>query len=230
MVEIRTITIERDELGDMLGGGFPSATMGIIEGRYGTGKSLLTQRFAYGFLENGYSVSLISTELTVKGFIEQMNSLKYNITSKLLKNQLLFIPIYPLISKQGTEMDLSTKLMEGKRIFQSDVIIIDSYTSLLSQDPNPERSSAALIGFFHKLLAQQKTILLACEPGYRDVLKQLYASAHILLELELNQLGGKVSHEIEIQRFAKAGSSVARTIAFRVEPKIGFVLEITSVG
>lgn len=230
MVEIREIGIERDELGDTLGGGFPSASMGIVEGRYGTGKSLITQRLAYGFLENDYSVSLISTELTVKGFIEQMNSLTYNITSKLLDHSLLFIPIYPLVSKKEAKMDLATKLMEGERIFQSDIIIIDTFSFLILRDPNPKKSLAQLDGFFQRLLAQDKTILLTSEPGHKELLSSLYSSSHLLIDLVLNQKGGRVSHEIDIKRFAKAGGSVSRTIAFRVEPKIGFVMEITSVG
>lgn len=230
MVEIREIGIERDELADSIGGGFPSGSLGILEGRYGTGKSLLSQRLTYGFLENDYSVSYISTELTVKGFIEQMNSLRYNITSKLLDHSLLFIPIYPLVSEKEGKMDLSTKLMEGERIFKSDIIFIDTFSFLILQDPNPDSSLSKLDGFFQKLLAQDKTILLTSEPGHKELLSSLYSSAHLLIELVLNQQGGRVSHEIEIKRFAKAGGSVSRTIAFRVEPKIGFVMEITSVG
>ncbi len=232
MVDIRDIEIERDDLHEMLGGGFPSASLAIIEGRYGTGKSVLTQRLTYGFLENDYAVSVISSELTVKGFIEQMASLGYNITSYLLDRNLLFIPIYGMISQANQQKNYVEQLMTGQRIFESDVIILDTFSALVSKDEDPEQSLVDLEGFFQRLLAQSKTIILTIESGPTSskLFQAFYSAAHVLFELGLNQQGGKVSQEIDIKRFAKAGGSVSQTIAFRVEPGIGFVLEITSVG
>ncbi len=232
MVELRDIDIPRDDLAEMLGGGFPSSALGIIEGRYGTGKSVLTQRLTYGFLENGYTVSVISTELTVKGFIEQMDSLGYKITSYLLNHDLLFIPIYGMLQEGGGEKKYVEKLMEGKRIFESDLIIIDTFSALVNKDENPEKSLEKFEGFTQRLLSRGKTILLNIEsgPSSEKYFPPFYSAAHMLFKLELNQTGGTVSQEINIKRFAKAGGGVSKTIAFRVEPDIGFILEITSVG
>ncbi len=41
----------------------------------------------------------MSTELTTKGFIDQMKSLDYPIVKHLLSGDLLFVPVYPLIGK-----------------------------------------------------------------------------------------------------------------------------------
>lgn len=231
MVEIRDIDIPRDDLAEMLGGGFPSSSLGIIEGRYGTGKSVFTQRLTYGFLENGYDVSVISTELTVKGFIEQMDSLGYKITSYLLNHDLLFIPIYGMMQQEAKE-NYVEKLMEGKRIFEADIIIVDTFSALVNKDEDPEDALKRLESFTQRLLGQGKTILLTIEPGpsTEEIFPPFYSLAHLLFELDLNQVGGTVSQEINIKRFAKAGGGVSQTIAFRVEPGIGFVLEITSVG
>ncbi len=232
MVELRDIDIPRDDLAEMLGGGFPSSALGIIEGRYGTGKSVFTQRLTYGFLENGYAVSVISSELTVKGFIEQMNSLGYKITSHLLSHDLLFIPIYGMMRESEGKKRYVKRLMEGEKIFEADVIIVDTFSALVNKDRDPENSLDRLEGFFQRLLAKGKTILLTVEsgPSSEKLFPPFYSAAHIFFELELNQSGGTVSQEINVKRFAKAGGSVSQTIAFRVEPGIGFILEITSVG
>ncbi len=231
MVEIREIDIPRDDLSDMLGGGFPSSSLGIVEGRYGTGKSVFTQRLTYGFLENGYQVSVISTELTVKGFIEQMDSLGYKITSYLLNHDLLFIPIYGML-QQESSTNYVEKLMSGEKIFESDIIIVDTFSALVNKDSNPEESLQKLETFTQRLLAQGKTMLLNIESGptSEKLFPPFYSAAHMLFEMELNQVGGTVSQEINVKRFAKAGGGVSQSIAFRVEPGIGFVLEITSVG
>ncbi len=231
MVEIRDIDIPRDDLAEMLGGGFPSSSLGIVEGRYGTGKSVFTQRLTYGFLENDYDVSVISTELTVKGFIEQMDSLGYKITSHLLNHDLLFIPIYGMMQQEAKE-NYVEKLMQGKRIFESDIIIVDTFSALVNKDENPKGALKRLESFTQRLLGQGKTILLTIEPGpsTEEIFPPFYSTAHLLFELDLNQVGGTVSQEINVKRFAKAGSGVSQTISFRVEPGIGFVLEITSVG
>ncbi len=232
MVDIKSIEIDRDNLAQMIGGGLPSSSLCLIEGRDGTGKSVLAQRLTYGFLENGHSVSIISSELTVKGFIQQMSSLRYEINSYLLNYSLVFIPVYGMVFDKQREGNYVERLMNSQQIFNSDIIIIDTFSALIKKDSTPEESLSELEGFFQRLLGKDKTIILTIESESGDLEKfsSFYSSAHVLLQLSLNRQGGKVSQEIDVKRFAKAGGSVSQTIAFRVEPDIGFVLEITSVG
>ncbi|CAG0961568.1 partial DNA repair protein RadA, partial [Flavobacteriales bacterium] len=58
--------LDRDELNQMLGGGFPKGSLIMIDGPSGSGKSALCQRFAYGLLDNKNTVTYISTQLTTK--------------------------------------------------------------------------------------------------------------------------------------------------------------------
>jgi len=82
---------DRDRLNKELGGGIPRGSIVLIEGDYGAGKSALSQRFSYGLVEEGASATLMSTELTVRGFIDQMHSLEYDVVRPLLNEQLLFL-------------------------------------------------------------------------------------------------------------------------------------------
>ena len=72
--------LERDGLNRSLGEGFPKGIIGLTMGEYGSGKSAIMQRLCYGFLQNGVTVTYVSTELTTKGFIDQMKSLEYPST------------------------------------------------------------------------------------------------------------------------------------------------------
>ena len=61
--------IERDGLSRRLGGGIPKGALTVIAGPYGSGKSVFVERLCYGLLINGHTVTYISTEITVQGFI-----------------------------------------------------------------------------------------------------------------------------------------------------------------
>ncbi len=82
---------DRDRLNAELGGGIPPGSILLIEGDYGAGKSAMSQRLTYGFCETGTTVTYLSTELTVGGFIDQMSSLSYDVEDHLLHEQLLFL-------------------------------------------------------------------------------------------------------------------------------------------
>ena len=93
------IDIERDSLHRQLGGGIPKGTTMVMSGRFGTGKSAVSQRLSYGFLRHGHTVTYITTELTTKGFIDQMESLDYPVREDMMEGRLTIIPVFPLIGK-----------------------------------------------------------------------------------------------------------------------------------
>ena len=70
MPELYKIELERDGLHRNLGGGFPKGAIVLMIGKYGAGKSAVSQRLTYGFLKNGHSVTMVSTEFTTKAFLE----------------------------------------------------------------------------------------------------------------------------------------------------------------
>ncbi|MEC8142128.1 MAG: ATPase domain-containing protein, partial [Candidatus Thermoplasmatota archaeon] len=66
--------VETDSLADSLGLRLPNRSLIMLQGEVGSGKSLVSQRFVHGLLHNDVKVLVITTELTTRGWIEQMES------------------------------------------------------------------------------------------------------------------------------------------------------------
>ncbi len=226
------IKIDRDELHGKLGGGFPEGSLIIIEGEDGSGKSALTQRFTYGFLLNGHTVTVISTELTVRDFINQMYSLNYPIASFLLRNRLVFVPVYPLMGRVRDRKDFLGRLMHAPRLFSTDIIIIDTLSALVKASLNAETRAIQLLGFFKKLMAMDKTIILTFERGAIDekIIMPFRSAAHVYMETKINRIGGIVNRVAFVRRYTNAQSRIENTIAFRVEAGTGMILEIMAIS
>ena len=126
--DILSIGLEgHDQLNAELGGGFPPGSIVLMEGDYGAGKSALSQRFSYGFTQEDTTVTYLSTELTVSGFIDQMHSLSYDVTSELLEEQLLFLSADfdsggALRGNEDKERkELLKRLMDAEAMWEPDV-------------------------------------------------------------------------------------------------------------
>lgn len=236
------INLDRDELSDRLGGGLPHGSLVIIEGEFGTGKSILLQRLLYGLLHNGSKVTVVSTELTTLHFIEQMASLEYPVDEHIFSRSLLFLPVYPVLGFRGRKTDLMDRLLNAKKMYESDVIAIDAFSQLVKdwvkalgteadERFKEERIEDALY-LFKLLNAKGKTVVLTLQPGDmpEDVASALKAAADVYLSLKLDSVGGVVSRSIFVRRFSRAEKNVADIVPFRVEPKSGFIVEIKSVS
>lgn len=235
-------TLERDELSDRLGGGLPKGALVVIEGEFGTGKSVLLQRILYGLLKNGSRVSVVSTELTTLHFIEQMHTLDYPIEEYIFSRTLLFLPVYPVLGFRGQKTDLMDRLLNAKRMYDSDVVAFDAFSSIIrdwwramppevSDRAKQEKIEDALY-LFKLLNAKGKTLVLTLQPGDvpEDTASVLKAAADVYLSLKVENVGGVVSRSIFVRRFGRAEKAVSDIIPYRVEPKAGFIVEIKSVS
>ena len=75
--------VETDSLADSLGLRLPNRSLIMLQGEVGSGKSLVSQRFVHGLLHNDVKVLVITTELTTRGWIEQMESIGYGVTTAM---------------------------------------------------------------------------------------------------------------------------------------------------
>ncbi|MCZ7392700.1 MAG: ATPase domain-containing protein [Candidatus Methanoperedens sp.] len=228
---IRSFELKRDEVCSRLGGGFPSGSIIVIEGGNGSGKSTVCQRLAYGLMENGSSVTYVSTQLTTKGFINQMYSLNYKVASFLLKKKLLYIPVLSLIGPTPARTDFIERLRSGKELFDNDVIIIDTISSLIKHSANVKKS-LELISFFKKLTGIKKTIILSIDPSELEpeILSEFAGGSDVNLSLKVSTLGSSIKRTIIVNKFTGASASVESMIGFRIESNVGLVVEIASVS
>ena len=239
---------ERDRLDKELGGGLPPGSIVLIEGDYGAGKSAMSQRFTYGLCEEGHTVTMLSTELTVGSYLEQMNSLGYDMVDHMLDENVLFLHAdigdSNNFSGGGGDDDrkeLLRRLMEAEVMWDSDVIIIDTFDAILRNDPkfealvreNEERQAALeIISFFRDVISQGKVIALTVDPTTLDeeALGPFRSIADVFLELEMVEVGNDVRRQISVMRFAGMGEQVGDTIGYSVRSGTGIVIESRSVA
>ncbi|MEM3399385.1 MAG: ATPase domain-containing protein [Candidatus Micrarchaeia archaeon] len=223
--------IEVDDLDKRLGGGIPKGSLVLIDGEHGTGKSVLVQRLAYGFLQNGYSVTFISTQLTTKDFISQMYSLGYDILKYLSKNKLLFISVFPLLGEHKKEDVFFKKLVETQELYKNDIIFIDTLSSIIRYSLDLGKIDD-LIGFFKRLTGIGKTIFVTLGEGDLDsmIVGELVSSADIHITMKAKTFGEDIKHMLVINKYAGALQPYSTMTGFRIVPKIGFVIEIATVA
>jgi len=240
---------EHDRLNDELGGGLPRGSIVLVEGEYGAGKSAMSQRFAYGFCEEGLDVTLLSTELTVRGFIDQMDSLGYNVEGHLLDERLLFL--HADIDTGGNELrsgsgevdrkNLLERLMDAEVMWDADVIVIDTFDAILRNDPkfealireNEERQAALeIISFFRDVITNGKTIILTVDPTTvnEEAIGPFRSIADVFVELIMAEVGNDVRRSMAVKRFAGMGQQVGDSIGYSVRAGTGIVIENRSVA
>lgn len=230
-MSVLSFELERDEFNRRLGNGFPEGAIVFVEGENGSGKSSIAHRIAYGLLENEYSVCFISTQLTTKGFINQMYSLDYPVAPHLLKNRLLYIPVLPLVKSSKDRIDFIERLMGAKALFESKVIIIDTISALIKQSADSTKA-LELISFFKKITGMGKTIILTSNLNDLDsnINSQFISASDIYFTLKVRPLGNEIKRTVIVNKFTNARSPVGSMVGFRIEPKVGLVVEIASVA
>ncbi len=239
---------ERDRLDKELGGGIPPGSIVLMEGDYGAGKSAISQRFAYGLCEEGNTVTMLSTELTVGSFLEQMNSLDYDMVNHMLDENILFLHAdigdsgtFTGNDEEGERKQLLKRLMEAEVMWESDVIIIDTFDAILRNDPkfealvrqNEERQAALeIISFFRDIISRGKVIVLTVDPSTLDeeAIGPFRSIADVFLELEMVEVGNDVRRQISVLRFAGMGEQVGDSIGYSVRSGTGIVIESRSVA
>ena len=206
--------LERDSLEKLLGDGFPVGSIILMEGGEGSGKTLLCWRICYGALKNGETVTYISSEHTTRSFIQHMTSLNYSPLKYLINGTLLFIPETTL---RGPIKMTLVSMLKKREIISSDLIILDM--------PRLTREDVSgIYAIMKRLTWYRKSIILACngDVGLRE-------EADIYLKIIRSMRESGLAHEIDIVRFAGTTERFRESIDFRVEPGVGFVLEITEV-
>jgi len=62
--------VETDSLADSMGARLPNRSLYLIQGAVGVGKLFVSQRLVHGMVHNGVKVLVVTTELTICGWIE----------------------------------------------------------------------------------------------------------------------------------------------------------------
>jgi len=74
--------------------------------------------------------------------------------------------------------------------------------------------------------------LMCIDPDEMDgrLLHSMRASAEIVLDMQTAMIGGDLKRNIVVTRFLRAAGPVQSSIGWRVEPSMGFIVDITAVS
>jgi flagellar protein FlaH len=220
-----SIELARDELNTYFGGGLPKNSLILIEGADGSGKSIICQRVSYSLLKSGVTITYISTELNTLDLIKQMESLNYSIKNYILHGQLFFITMTPFLGTIKFEDNFLERIMNTKKLFENDVIILDTLSFLLIKKGADESLYYHIMNFFRKLNNLNKTVIFTIDPTYLD--EKFLSLLRNVVDIYINmKIGNESIRNMEIKRFKRPYDIYKSLIPFRVEPKEGLIIEI----
>mgnify|MGYP001174361494 FL=1 len=223
-------TLEQDSLSNAMGARLPNRSLWMIQGEVGSGKSLVSQRLVYGLLENGSKLLVVTTELTTRGWIEQMESVGYPVTEYIANGMLLVFSQFGVIaeSKEGVDM---FDVLESEAIEKADVVVIDSASALLPSGLETSEQMAVLQRL-RRVCSESRSLLMTVDPTEMDekLLHKLRTSCEVLLDMRAGFVGGEIKRTIVVTRFLRAAGPVQASVGWRVEPYMGFIVDITAVS
>ena len=223
-------TLEQDSLSNAMGARLPNRSLWMIQGEVGSGKSLVSQRLIFGLLETGSKLLVVTTELTTRGWIEQMESIGYPVTEYIASGMLLVFSQFGVIaeSKEGVDM---FDVLESEAIEKADVVVVDSASALL---PTGLETSEQMLVLqrLRRVCSESRSLLLTVDPTEMDekLLHKLRTSCEVLLDMRAGFVGGEIKRTIVVTRFLRAAGPVQASVGWRVEPYMGFIVDITAVS
>ena len=222
--------LETDSLADSMGSRLPNRSLYIVQGDVGSGKSLMGQRLSFGLAENDVKVLVITTELTTRGWIEQMESIGYGVTEFIRTGQLMVFSRFGTIAEALPNIGLQ-QVLDSEAVSKADIVIIDSASSLMPDDLD-ENGRFKMMQNLRRITSEGRSIMLCVDENEMDskLLHTLKASSEVVLDMRTAMIGGDIKRNIVVTRYLRAAGPVQSSIGWRVEPSMGFIVDITAVS
>ena len=222
--------LEQDSLADSMGRKIPNRSLMLIQGAVGGGKSLISQRMVFGLLENGAKVLVVTTELTTRGWVEQMESIGYYVTDHIQEGRCIVFSRYGIIADTVPEAGLND-VLESSAWQEADVIVLDSGSSLMPSSLD-EAGRIKLMQRLRKKVSGGRTLVMTADPVEIDehLLHTLRTSSEVVIDLTTQLIGGEMKRTLLVTRFLRAAGPVQSSVGWRVEPAMGFIVDITAVS
>jgi|TARA_B110000263_G_C15236409_1_gene477248 flagellar protein FlaH len=222
--------VDQDSLADTLGAKIPNRSIGILSGAVGAGKSLISQRLILGLLENGAKVVVVTTELTTRGWIEQMDSIGYHIIDYIRNGKLLVISRYGTMAEPVLDVSIAD-VLKSEAMSEADIVFIDSASSIMP-DIMDSAERFEMLDMLRRFTAENRSVILGIDEDEIDqkTARAFKSSSEILIDLSAQIVGGALKRQIKVTRFLRAAGPLQTTIGWRVEPSMGFIVDITAVS
>ena len=233
---VKSIVLERkgekDGFAQRFGQEIPDGTLVFLEGKEGTGKSIFCQRFCFSFLKNGYTVSYVSTQYTIKSFLRQTASVSYDIRKYLMAGKLFFISTEVTLAETKPKNTFLEGLTTCKKLFDPDIIIIDSLSTLLLESLN-ENNLVELTSFFNRLKGSGKIIIFTGNENEWST--EIHKSFRMICDVHYkvtreSMPGIGIVHNIYLEKFNGARFKFEPLTSFSVRPGVGLTIETSGVA
>ena len=223
---------EKDGFAQRFGLEIPDGTLVFMEGKSGTGKSIFCQRFCYSFLKNGFTCSYISTQYTIKSFLRQTASVAYDVRKYLMSGKLIFVSTEVMLAETKPKSTFLEGLTTTKKLFDPDIIIVDSLSTLLIEALN-ENNLVELTSFFNRLKGSGKIIIVTGNPNeWSEPIHnsfQMICDIHYRITRE-SVPGVGLVHNIYLEKFNGARHKYEPLTSFSVRPGVGLTIETSGVA
>lgn len=216
-------------------GGLPIPSLNLLEGENDTGKSVFAQDVTWGAILAGFTVRYITTEMTAKALIHQMESLSYHVTSAYLKGTLRVTAFHAKGINWDEELAanyLNVMLKFVAKRGDADVVIFDSLTYIATK-----ASERDLLNFFSEVRnyvdQRGRVVLISIHPYAFDnnmlIRIRSICDGHVVFKV-INLPSGEMARCLEVMKLRGATKAANNMVTFKVEPGIGIrVLPFTHV-
>ena len=213
------------ELDRKLGGGLRLPTLTLIEGPNDSGKSVLAYQFCYGALQCGYNVCFITTEQTLRGLINTMESLSYDVRKYFLSGKLRIYELHVNDFKWNPKItkNLLNVLINFMKYSLSKfkIFIIDSLTHLLTY-----AETTSVLNFFTNMLnlVDSGISIIISLHDYalnQDLMIRVRSICDTHIVLNVRELSGKVVRFMKILKAKGIEKTSDFIICFEVSPTFG---------
>ncbi len=220
------------EIDRRLGGGISEDSLVLVEGENDTGKSVVCQQLTYGSLFSGHRVAYFTTENTIRGLLDQMESLSLDIWDFFAWGYIRIFPIHLEGIKWSPEQ-MKTILESVAKTIKSvreNVIFIDSLTLFTTY--STEEDIFSFLTKLKDLCDEGKTIFIALHQHAfkEDTLARVRSACDCHLFLRKALIGDRYVNSLQVSKIRGAKKTSGNSVSFEVHPGFGLkVIPITQV-
>ncbi len=206
-----------DELDRRMGGGLYLGQIVTILGGNGEGKTVVSLRLVYGLIKNGATIAYVSSQLPVREFVSECDSLGYPLFNEILSGIMHYIPaVFILRKSRKASLD---DLLNNDTIKDKKVLVIDSMNRNIFRDFDA-------INYYMKLrkFSEGRLVIVTMNPEElgQDELMKISELSTTVIQLRSKELAGERKHSMELSKYPPMVSkNFQQNIPFRIEPGRG---------
>ena len=159
-----------------------------------------------------------------------MESIGYGVTDALREGRLMIFSRFGTVAEARLDVGLED-VLNSEAVEEADVVILDSASALMPDDLD-DKQRFQLMQKLRKITSEGRSIMLCLDPDEMNhkLLHNMRASAEVVLDLSTALIGGDLKRSIVVTRFLRAAGPVQTSVGWRVEPSMGFIVDITAVS